>query len=1041
MATLKRLRTVLLLAAAACLPWNRLHAQESNSLSPSPDSRTLVRDIQNPVDYHTGTVNVQAPLYTVQANGISIPITLSYNTSGIKVNDTPTSTGLGWRLSAGGKITRIVKKYPDEQSRRTAVTYIKNDSTRLYHYNSAWLDYLFKTDSTLNEVYELGVFEYLPNGEREGNIPFFDFDTEPDIFYFEIPGNSGIFVLDNDGGAHTIPYQDLAITFIRGTEPTDNRFTIRDNAGNLYKFGSSAESREVTTATTHDNTNHTNTKTLTYNSTWHLDEIAPFSGEQVLFTYEAGTHANEITTRDWFQIGLYALKEGRYELLQFENDYTTATAAAPKFLRQITWSGGKVVFTYDGITSLKLSTTYQVLKNIATYATTRQTNDIHFDYSFFQNGALKLTAVREQYGNDMLYLYKFRYLDMAAFPANNDSFFDHWGYYNNRGDYGYHDYMPAIEIDGIAVPGHDRTPTANARGNILSGIETGNGFSFTYNYELNSIADAANGDRPFGGLRIASITQLIGNGEQTVRRFEYTLPDGRSSGKAFQDKFRYYDSYPNGPQGEKRILVYSRCINNLYDFGGNHMSYSRVTEYMPNGSYTVYCYDEGIDNLDPEWEYYPTTPALTEAQKNRMEPFAPPTSYFWRRGLLTSQSVYDSDGNLVSGTSTRYAFGEPKAKIKCLVPYTPLQRLFVYYWISEPVYVSKTTTYGSKYSLASETEFTYDTNRMLPTKSVTTDAAGNTYETRIKYAKDYGNITGSTITDRYGMLAAIKQMLDHHAYNLPVETVKYRNGKIVSANLVLYKTLSDNPQRPGVVPATEMAVYTDAPIGHMAFTHSSIYNAPYTSEFRYDSRYEPTVRYDEYDGPTLLSSHAEHGTVQSVMYGYDGTLPVAVVTNAVHSKASGRNQVIYDSFESGANILRSAHAKSGEYVLNGSYSVELKNLKPGRYIVSYWRLPRTSAVPAAWQYVESSMDIGPDTPPFTLPTSSAYVYDELRILPVGAQMTTCAYTPGVGKISETDVNGTTTYYDYNKFGLLKTVRDDDGTVVKRFIYDNYTSNL
>ena len=76
------------------------------------------------------------------------------------------------------------------------------------------------------------------------------------------------------------------------------------------------------------------------------------------------------------------------------------------------------------------------------------------------------------------------------------------------------------------------------------------------------------------------------------------------------------------------------------------MSYSRVTEYMPNGSYTVYCYDEGIDNLDPEWEYYPTTPALTEAQKNRMEPFAPPTSYFWRRGLLTSQSVYDSDGNL-----------------------------------------------------------------------------------------------------------------------------------------------------------------------------------------------------------------------------------------------------------------------------------------------------------------------------------------------------------------------------------------------------------
>ena len=90
------------------------------------------------------------------------------------------------------------------------------------------------------------------------------------------------------------------------------------------------------------------------------------------------------------------------------------------------------------------------------------------------------------------------------------------------------------------------------------------------------------------------------------------------------------------------------------------MSYSRVTEYMPNGSYTVYCYDEGIDNLDPEWEYYPTTPALTEAQKNRMEPFAPPTSYFWRRGLLTSQSVYDSDGNPAPAPGMRSGNRRPR---------------------------------------------------------------------------------------------------------------------------------------------------------------------------------------------------------------------------------------------------------------------------------------------------------------------------------------------------------------------------------------------
>ena len=369
--------------------------------------------------------------------------------------------------------------------------------------------------------------------------------------------------------------------------------------------------------------------------------------------------------------------------------------------------------------------------------------------------------------------------------------------------------MPAIEIDGIAVPGHDRTPTANARGNILSGIETGNGFSFTYNYELNSIADAANGDRPFGGLRIASITQLIGNGEQTVRRFEYTLPDGRSSGKAFQDKFRYYDSYPNGPQGEKRILVYSRCINNLYDFGGNHMSYSRVTEYMPTVP-TPSTVTTRHRQSGPGMGILPDYSRPYGSAENRMEPFAPPTSYFWRRGLLTSQSVYDSDGNLVSGTSTRYASGNRSqdkvfgslhsaATALCLLLDKRTGLCLQNHHLRQQIQ----PRLGDRIHLRHEPD--------VPTKSVTTDAAGNTYETRIKYAKDYGNITGSTITDRYGMLAAIKQMLDHHAYNLPIETVKYRNGKIVSANLVLYKTLSDNPQRPGVVPATEMAVYTDAP--------------------------------------------------------------------------------------------------------------------------------------------------------------------------------------------------------------------------------------
>lgn len=194
-----------------------LLAQPVNNLvkdvvMPSPNATAFGKYVDIPVSYHTGVPNISIPIHTIQEGPLTVPIGLSYHASGVKVGELASWVGLGWNLEAGGVVTRTVMNVPDERS----------DLKGYYSNGSSLTQTDFEDDPTLVKMV---------NGE---------WDTEPDLFTFNMPGYNGKFYSNgiNSGDNRFVltPRQDVRIkAIVEGTEFAG--FEITGVDGTKYYFG------------------------------------------------------------------------------------------------------------------------------------------------------------------------------------------------------------------------------------------------------------------------------------------------------------------------------------------------------------------------------------------------------------------------------------------------------------------------------------------------------------------------------------------------------------------------------------------------------------------------------------------------------------------------------------------------------------------------------------------------------------------------------------------------------------------------------------
>ncbi len=68
----------------------------------SPNSASFVKFGNYKVNTFTGIPDISIPLYEIKAGDITVPITLRYHASGLRVTESAGWAGLGWSLEAGG---------------------------------------------------------------------------------------------------------------------------------------------------------------------------------------------------------------------------------------------------------------------------------------------------------------------------------------------------------------------------------------------------------------------------------------------------------------------------------------------------------------------------------------------------------------------------------------------------------------------------------------------------------------------------------------------------------------------------------------------------------------------------------------------------------------------------------------------------------------------------------------------------------------------------------------------------------------------------
>lgn len=315
----------ILLLICSLLPFT-LHAQVKFS-KPSPQTAELMRHGQMPVSLYTGQVSPEIPLYHLQDKDFDIPLVLKYAYDGLKPTQRHGSTGQGWSLSGLGAITREIYGAPDDCSAWHSP--IQGNGDVLTH--SATKGFWQAVNKRPYNADDLFNFQVQTSSETGYNLPFVSncfYDCIPDLFMFTMPGHSGRFMIDNQGGVITTP-KNYKVDLSGMNAQSDNidieesKIVITAPDGYIYTFGYSDNNSQLKNTYSLEHSishrrndyfpNGVNDPILAkrHINAWHLTRIQSPNGRILTFNY-ANNNTNDYLMANWTLVNNTAQEENRY---------------------------------------------------------------------------------------------------------------------------------------------------------------------------------------------------------------------------------------------------------------------------------------------------------------------------------------------------------------------------------------------------------------------------------------------------------------------------------------------------------------------------------------------------------------------------------------------------------------------------------------------------------------------------------------------------------------------------------------------------------
>ncbi|HMI03961.1 MAG TPA: hypothetical protein VK541_15855, partial [Pedobacter sp.] len=225
----------------------------------TPEAAAFLKYGEYPVDLSTGVPNISIPLYTIEDHGFSIPISLDYHASGIKVNQEATWVGLGWNLNFGAQIILSPRDGIDQ--------------------NNQFIDILPDADSIIAH-FNAHPYEFSGGPVQTDHL---DMSRIKDVYNFSSPTTNGSFYIRNKDSSDVVIFPPDAFKVeIFYSSSQYLRFKITDTSGNIYFFDHTAD-KSLRTLTHND----------FYTSAWYVDQIKTPNNNIIDFNYEEDGAIND----------------------------------------------------------------------------------------------------------------------------------------------------------------------------------------------------------------------------------------------------------------------------------------------------------------------------------------------------------------------------------------------------------------------------------------------------------------------------------------------------------------------------------------------------------------------------------------------------------------------------------------------------------------------------------------------------------------------------------------------------------------------------